>query len=419
MKKNAKYNLIFRITEDVLLPFYIDLFLLHSDYGKVNFVAVGDPTFKEMYLEEKDAVFPAKIGLDLYSNTARIKKMIAAGHEYGQKEKQLPRLIANLPRKSDTGLLKILNDVCYDFCKLLDAYSYTEVMYSPMIERTIREYITSLITDNHNANNIFSILVNPSNKQKIIKERERFYAKNKTPRKIIDLCWSVRKVGVEKLALRLSLMNFWGTVDLILDEIAHRAYMSPKQIKACYFKEIKKILAGDSVNKKKLEDAANERLRNIAGVKIRGKWTFYTGKKAVSIINRVRPKVNKNIHEFKGDIASLGVKRGRVVILPTGLGAENIKELNDKTRKMSKGDILVAKTTGPEMIMACKKAGAIVAEEGGINSHAAIISRELGIPGLVNTSIATLVLRDGDLVEVDANKGLVKIIKKYDRKNKT
>ncbi len=59
-----------------------------------------------------------------------------------------------------------------------------------------------------------------------------------------------------------------------------------------------------------------------------------------------------------------------------------------------------------------KKAGAIVANEGGINSHAAIVSRELGISGIVNAKIATQVLKDGDIVEVDADSGTVKIIEK-------
>jgi len=55
-----------------------------------------------------------------------------------------------------------------------------------------------------------------------------------------------------------------------------------------------------------------------------------------------------------------------------------------------------------------KKAGAIVTDEGGITCHAAIVSRELGIPCVVGTKIVTKVFKDGDLVEVDANKGLVK-----------
>ena len=55
-----------------------------------------------------------------------------------------------------------------------------------------------------------------------------------------------------------------------------------------------------------------------------------------------------------------------------------------------------------------KKAIAIVTDTGGITSHAAIVSRELGKPCIAGTKIATKVFKDGDLIEVDANKGIVK-----------
>jgi len=80
-------------------------------------------------------------------------------------------------------------------------------------------------------------------------------------------------------------------------------------------------------------------------------------------------------------------------------------------KKINKGDILIAETTGPEMMVACKKAAAIITDEGGLTSHAAIVSRELKIPCLVGTKIASKVIKDGDLVEVDANKGIIRILK--------
>jgi pyruvate,water dikinase len=57
-----------------------------------------------------------------------------------------------------------------------------------------------------------------------------------------------------------------------------------------------------------------------------------------------------------------------------------------------------------------KKASAIVTDEGGITCHAAIVARELGIPCIIGTQISTKVLKDGDIVEVDADKGVVKKI---------
>ncbi|MEK7153227.1 MAG: PEP-utilizing enzyme, partial [Patescibacteria group bacterium] len=75
------------------------------------------------------------------------------------------------------------------------------------------------------------------------------------------------------------------------------------------------------------------------------------------------------------------------------------------------GEILVAETTSPEIMPACRKAAAILTNEGGLLSHAAIISREMGIPCIVGLGIADRVLKDGDLVEVDADRGIVKLVK--------
>ena len=111
-----------------------------------------------------------------------------------------------------------------------------------------------------------------------------------------------------------------------------------------------------------------------------------------------------------GQTASQGKISGRVKIIPVNYG--NLAGMNKEIGKMQQGDILVAKTTAPELMVACKKAGAIITDMGGLLSHAAIVSREFGIPCIVGAGNATSVLKDGDQVEVDATKGIVKIIKK-------
>ena len=68
--------------------------------------------------------------------------------------------------------------------------------------------------------------------------------------------------------------------------------------------------------------------------------------------------------------------------------------------------------TFPAFLPAMKKAAAFITNEGGITCHAAIVAREMKKPCIIGTRIATKVLHDGDLVEVDANKGLVMILKK-------
>ena len=76
-----------------------------------------------------------------------------------------------------------------------------------------------------------------------------------------------------------------------------------------------------------------------------------------------------------------------------------------------KGDILVAIMTTPNFIPALEKAAAFVTDEGGITCHAAIIAREMKKPCIIGTKIATKFLKDGDIVQVDANNGIVHILK--------
>lgn len=105
---------------------------------------------------------------------------------------------------------------------------------------------------------------------------------------------------------------------------------------------------------------------------------------------------------IKGFIVSKGKVRGKVRII---YGPEEFKYFKQ-------GEILVSSYTSPAFMPIIKKAAALVTDEGGITSHAAIVSREMKVPCVTGTKVATTTLKNGDLVEVDADKGLVKIIKR-------
>jgi len=79
----------------------------------------------------------------------------------------------------------------------------------------------------------------------------------------------------------------------------------------------------------------------------------------------------------------------------------------DELDRVLDGDILVTAMTSPDMVPAMRRAAAIVTDEGGLTSHAAIVSRELGVPAVVGTKEATKKLTDGTLITVDGEKGLI------------
>lgn len=104
--------------------------------------------------------------------------------------------------------------------------------------------------------------------------------------------------------------------------------------------------------------------------------------------------------EIKGNSACKGFASGVVKI---------ILSEND-FGKFTEGDILVTSMTRPEFVSLMKKAKAVITDEGGITCHAAIISRELNIPCVIGTKMATRLLKDGDRVDIDATLGIIKII---------
>ncbi len=106
--------------------------------------------------------------------------------------------------------------------------------------------------------------------------------------------------------------------------------------------------------------------------------------------------------EFVGESAYKGKVSGKVKIV---LSAKTLD-------KVKNGDILVSGMTLPDFLPAIQKSVAMITDEGGMLSHAAITAREMKKPCIIGTKIATKVLKDGDVVEVDADKGVVKIIKK-------
>jgi phosphoenolpyruvate synthase/pyruvate phosphate dikinase len=192
-------------------------------------------------------------------------------------------------------------------------------------------------------------------------------------------------------------------MDKVMKEIAKRIGISLKESKYLLIGEIKEALLKNK--KAYYQKIVLERLKKCCYVAKNGKIEVFQGKECNKIIkkydfsNKIEDIDSK---EIKGMVAFKGETRGIVKIVLT---SKDVKKVN-------KGDILVSSATNPDLILAMKKAGAIVTDTGGIISHAAIVSRELKKPCIIGTKNATHILKDGDKVFVDANKGIVKILKK-------
>lgn len=197
---------------------------------------------------------------------------------------------------------------------------------------------------------------------------------------------------------------FYWARQTLFREVARRYHLSEQDIVSMTGDEIDRMLR---LNRKVPAKTLRDRRMAFAAVWQHGKATLYAGKSAKRIIARYSSMVRKTQSrqlnsELHGSTAHPGKVRGRVRVL------HSYKEVGTLRR----GDILVVSMTTPDYIMAMERAAAFVTDEGGITCHAAIIAREMDKPCVIGVRTATRVLKTGDLVEVDAAHGVVKILRK-------
>ena len=188
----------------------------------------------------------------------------------------------------------------------------------------------------------------------------------------------------------------------LFEKIAKKFNLTFEELMSMNYKEIFNALHNNLPPSTKL---IQERSQGYSYLKIKGKTIEYFGEDAKKIPAPKNEAKNKKLllNEFFGNMANKGKVTGIVKI---------VNELSD-LKKVKKGDILVASMTVPQFIPAMEKAAAFVTDEGGITCHAAIVARELDVPCIVATKIATQTLKDGDLVEIDATNAKVRILKRF------
>lgn len=184
----------------------------------------------------------------------------------------------------------------------------------------------------------------------------------------------------------------------IIEEIASRYNLNYDDILSCTPQEINDLISKDLVPSKHLLKGRRSRR---ALIRLGETIYCFIGNEVETLKKFLAKKYESIDRLLRGNVGFPGKARGRVNVIL------NVDFIN----KMKKNNILVCPMTDPDYMPAISKAIAIVTDEGGILCHAAIVSRELKIPCIIGTKIATKVLKDGQLVEVDANQGIVRIIR--------
>ena len=153
-------------------------------------------------------------------------------------------------------------------------------------------------------------------------------------------------------------------------------------------------------NKENRKEQIEKRYNKCVVACKEGSYTLFENEEAEELFAAAR-KVNKNVKELKGLSGAAGIapRPARIILHPSDF------------HKVQEGDIMITVQAVPSFIHTLRKCKGIVADGGsGITSHPATLAREVGIPCVVQTKIATEIIKDGDIVEVDGNTGFVRIL---------
>ena len=178
----------------------------------------------------------------------------------------------------------------------------------------------------------------------------------------------------------------------VLEEYALRVGVDIKYIRFALPSELKNV--------EKIRDILKKRYEKSIYILTLKKTYIVTDDDYDELHKKMKKDEKFGTRQINGMVASPGKIIGKVKICSTLESFKKIKE----------GDILVSSMTRPEYIGAMRKAGGFVTDEGGITSHAAIVAREMGKPCIIGTRNATKILKDGDLVQVDAMHGVIRIL---------
>ena len=328
--------------------------------------------------------------LDLLKIVSKIKK----------NKKLVALLCNNVEREIPGWLLKLNKNIYQLIVRHAKRYNYITYVYEgPPLEipdfiLMIKEFI---VRDKNPDKKIKEIL---QSEKDLMKKRADYQNKLKPSAYYKKLIKLAQEISFVKFYRREQQSHAYCLLEGLLREISRRLNISVKQLRFLTSEELEAYLVhGHEVNIEKI----NKRMKLcVLACENGGKIKLLEAKAAQKFIKNIEvEKIDYDVKELKGQTACIGKVKGRVKIINLPEDMEKIKD----------GEILASFATNPNLMPAIRKASAIITDEGGLTSHAAIVSRELNIPCIVGLKIITKILHDGDLVEVDANQGIVKIIK--------
>ncbi|MBF0316221.1 MAG: hypothetical protein HQK52_22580 [Oligoflexia bacterium] len=339
---------------------------------------------------------------------------------FGQEQKQLlelanqihenPFLLEKIKRYPSRGKLylpgKILEKVC-QISQTTGFFAYHGFSKRQRItEDEVIERLINLVCDD----------CARKKEQGLMQERTATIAQRKKIEKELNLsadeisifrCYG--QLGNAKVLRRLAQLYNFSFLDALIRELAIRLdinealfrFMTPEEFLECFHFHEKQGLT------KTLFKHLEERVKQMTFVIYEGEEYLLVEECSQTIQEYILEKKNKvKADHFTNILNGIPVSSGQA----TGRALIAIRNDSSLQERFKSGDILVSVETDPDLVPLMRRAAAIVTDQGGITSHAAIIARELGIPCVTGVDGATSLIKENDLLRVDANNGIVEIL---------
>jgi phosphohistidine swiveling domain-containing protein len=209
------------------------------------------------------------------------------------------------------------------------------------------------------------------------------------------------EIGAAKLYRRYAQLRNFYYLDMLLAEIARRIGVNEWAIRCMLPEEV----IGSLESRRPIDSAILQRSDGCLYALLGDEERIVTGSRFQELHHLIQTQLH-SVPEggvLQGQVACRGKVTGRCRV---------VIRADDVRADFEPGSILVSEATDPDLVGLLKKAGGVLTEQGGVTSHAAIICRELGIPTIIGIEGLLSRLHDGDLVEVDADRGLVTPLKR-------
>lgn len=408
-------------------------------FGSREIALVYQDYSLEFYLTAEELERSSENGFAYFSNPSNVESFLSASKNNRDQAKIFLREAVT------TDLFSLNNEEFDDFhirfgkivSKIFTYYTLTQPEKFKKIELVLREYLEGKNAEDKNE--AMRILVQAEEEIEVIKEgvlfeslndtikkgnyqggkdllndpyvlkkvdqkeRNEFILKYKIDKDIDVLSKNLALLSIERIKMRFIWMKFAFIENLIMNRIEKITGVGRMDLR---FYTSEELIDLQEKGTKISSDILKIREKGMVVILDNDKIMYLSPEESQSFIKKVRENNKKTDDkiELKGSIASAGKVKGKAVIL----SFRNAEDHPEKIAGMKRGDIIVSEMTKPSIMIACEKAGGIVTDEGGILCHAAIVSRELGIPCVIGTIKATQLFKDGDEIEIDANEGIVR-----------